>query len=64
MNSVKQKPAEAAGVTSALALLIAHLAGLDDPDVIIAVAVVVGFLPAAVTWTVNLIRCRNGKNEP
>jgi hypothetical protein len=53
-----RRPAEAAGVAGAFAVLLAHLLGVTDPDAIVALAVVVGFVPAAVTWLVTLLRSR------
>jgi hypothetical protein len=53
---IRRRPAETGGVAGALALLVAHTAGLDDPNLIVALATVIGFLPAALTWLVGLIR--------
>ena len=52
----KTRPAEASGVAAALALLICRLLGVEDADTIVALGIVVGFIPAAVTWAVNLSR--------
>lgn len=52
------RPAETGGVAAAVALLIARLAGLDDDAVTIALATVVGFVPAAITWLVVTARGR------
>lgn len=49
-----RRPAETGGVAAAIALLVAHLLGVDDATVIVALAVVVGFVPAAITWLVVL----------
>lgn len=46
------RPAETGGVAAAIALLIAHLLGVDDATTITALAVVIGFVPAAITWVV------------
>jgi hypothetical protein len=51
---MKSRPAETSGVAAAAALLIARLAGISDADTIVALGIVVGFIPAAVTWVVNL----------
>lgn len=51
-------PAETGGVAGAVALLVAHILGLNDASLIVALAVVAGFVPAAITWTVNLVRGR------
>lgn len=50
------RPAETAGLAGALALLITRLAGVTDPDVLVAVGIVIASVPAAVTWVVNLVR--------
>lgn len=41
-----------------MALLVAHLLGVNDASLIVALAVVVGFIPAAITWAVVLFRGR------
>lgn len=51
---MKSRPAETGGVAGAVSILIAHAAGVTDPDTIVAIAVVVGFIPAAITWVVEL----------
>ena len=56
MNLVQTRPAETGGVASSVALLVAYLLGVTDPGVIVALGVVVGFIPAAITWVVNLRR--------
>jgi hypothetical protein len=43
------RPAELAGATGALALLISRVAGLNDPDVLMAIGVIAASTPAAVT---------------
>jgi hypothetical protein len=59
-STVERRPAEASGVAGAVALLVAHLFGVDDADTIVALAVVVGCIPALVTWLVVLLRSRHG----
>jgi hypothetical protein len=59
-NLVKTRPAETTAAASAIALLVCKLLGVDDPDVLVALGIVIGFIPAAVTWIVVLIR---GKTE-
>jgi hypothetical protein len=54
-----QRPAEYAGVAGSVALLVAHLLGVDDAATITSLAVVIGFLPAAVTWIVTLVKTPN-----
>lgn len=56
MKKAKRRPAETGGVASYIALLIGYIAGIDDPGVLVALAGVVGFIPAAITWLVNLTR--------
>lgn len=56
MNTLQNRPAESGGIAGAVALLIAHLLGVNDPATIVALAVVVGFIPAAITWIVVLVR--------
>lgn len=51
---MKSRPAETGAVASALALLIARIAGVNDVDTVTAIAIVIGFIPAAVTWIVTL----------
>lgn len=53
---VTRRPAEAAGVASAAALLVARALGVDDIATVTALAVVIGFVPAAVTWLVTILR--------
>jgi hypothetical protein len=53
-----RRPAETTAVAAAMALLLARLFGVDDADVITALAIVVGFIPAAVTWVVELLQKR------
>lgn len=46
------RPAEWGGVAAAIALLVGRAFGIDDVDTVTAMAVVIGFLPAAVTAAV------------
>lgn len=55
-----RRPAETFTVVAALALLIGRLLGIDDPDVITALSVVLGFLPTAITWIVSTVRSTEG----
>jgi hypothetical protein len=58
---VKNHPAETVGpLATALAALIAGLADVDDADTILYLAIVLSFVPALVTWIVNLRRGSNG----
>ena len=53
---VKNRPAETGGVAAAAGLLLGRLLGITDPDTLVAIGVVVGFVPAAITWLVTLLR--------
>jgi len=54
---VKNHPAETAGpLAMAIAALIASLADITDTNTIIYLALVLSFIPAVVTWVVNLKR--------
>jgi hypothetical protein len=52
----QDRPAETGGVVGAATLLIVGALGVTDPDTIIALGVIVGFVPAAVTWVVVMVR--------
>ena len=54
----QKRPAELSGLAGAVAILLAGLLGVTNPTTIVALGVVVGALPAAVTWTVELVRGR------
>jgi hypothetical protein len=43
-------------VVAAATLLLVRLLGVQDSDTIVALAVVVGFVPAAITWLVVTVR--------
>ena len=62
MGTLQNHPAESGGVAAALALLVAHFLGLTDVGLVVALGVVIGFVPAAITWTVNLVRGRQGND--
>ena len=53
---MRTRPAETTAASAALALIIAYLLGVRDADLILAFSVVIGVVPAAVTWLVNLLR--------
>jgi hypothetical protein len=63
-TAVTQHPAETSGVAGAVTLLIVHALGVTDVNTIVALGIVVGFIPAAVTWAVALWRKRNGAPPP
>ena len=54
-----RRPAETTAAASAIALLICKAFGLDDPDVLVALAVVIGFIPTLVTTVVEWRRSRS-----
>lgn len=53
---ISRRPAESAGVAGSVGLLIAYALGIDDATVVVAIGAVVGFVPAAITWLVNVTR--------
>lgn len=58
-RTIASRPAESAGgLAAAVAVLIVYALGIDDPGVFAALTVVVGAVPAAVTFAVNLVRRR------
>jgi len=51
----KSRPAETAmPIATVFAALIARLAGVEDTDTILYMALALSFVPAAVTWVVDL----------
>jgi hypothetical protein len=60
MGLPKSRPAEtSAGVAGALAVLLCAIFGVDDPTIYGALVIVIGFIPALVTWIVLRIRRDN-----
>jgi hypothetical protein len=57
---VKNRPAESGGVASALGLLLAYILGIKDVELVVALGVAIGFVPAAITWLVVMIRGERG----
>lgn len=54
---IKSRPAESAmPITTVLAALIAKIIGVEDTDTIFYLALVISFVPAAVTWCVELAK--------
>lgn len=53
---VKTRPAETGGFASGIAVLICYFAGIDEPGVLAALAVVAGSVPAVITWLVVTIK--------
>jgi hypothetical protein len=54
----QRRPAETGGVAGSVALLIGRVFGIKDPDTLVAIGVIVGVLPAMITWLVTLARGR------
>jgi hypothetical protein len=53
----KNRPAETAmPIATVLAALLARLSGIEDTDTILYLALALSFVPAAVTWTVELVK--------
>ena len=48
-----RRPAEKAGAVGSLALIVARLAGVQDPDALAAIGVAAGALPSVVTFLVD-----------
>jgi hypothetical protein len=60
VNIVKQRPAETAmPVVTAVALLIGKAIGVEDTDTIAYIAIVLSFIPAVVTWIVDLRKSKS-----
>lgn len=55
---VKRRPAESSALAGAAAVLVARLLGIVDAETVVALAVVIGGIPALVTWAVSLRRQR------
>jgi hypothetical protein len=55
-NLPQKRPAELGGAAGSVAILVAWALGVDDAGIIAAIGVVVGFVPAAITWTVTTVR--------
>lgn len=53
------RPAEVGGIAGSVALLVAKLLGVNDADTIVALGVVIGFIPAAITFVVELVKGKN-----
>jgi hypothetical protein len=54
MKKIKQRPAESASIVAgAVAALVGPLVGLDTPEEVASLAIVLGAIPAAVTAIVN-----------
>ncbi len=61
-QTVKNRPAESAGgIAAAVVIVIAYLFDITDPGAIAALVLIVGFVPTAVTWAVELARGRTAE---
>jgi len=57
LDIVKNRPAETAmPLATVVAALISKLAGIEDTDTIFYIAIVISFVPAGVTWVVELVK--------
>jgi len=57
IDLAKSRPAETAmPIATVLAALIARLVGVEDTDTILYIALAISFVPAAVTWVVELMK--------
>lgn len=57
VDLAKNRPAETAmPIATVLAALIAKLAGVEDTDTIFYMALALSFIPAIVTWIVELVK--------
>jgi hypothetical protein len=57
---VKNRPAETAmPIATVFAALIARLLGVEDTDTILYIALAISFVPAIVTWIVDMLRQRS-----
>lgn len=64
-NVVTEHPAETAmPIATVFAALIARLAGVEDTDTILYLALALSFIPAIVTWIVNLRRKPDAVSGP
>lgn len=52
-DKVEKRPAETGAIASAVALLVGRALGIDDVETVTAIAVVIGFVPAAITYAVE-----------
>jgi hypothetical protein len=59
----KNRPAETLTAAGALGVLVAQFLGLDDPEILTALIVLIGVLPAGITWLVELSRKWEGPSS-
>jgi hypothetical protein len=57
VDVIKSRPAESAmPIATVLAALFAKLLGVEDTDTILYLALALSFVPAAVTWIVEVVK--------
>ena len=65
VDIIKSRPAETAmPIATVLAALIAKLIGVEDTDTIFYLAIALSFVPAAVTWIVELVKSKSDVPPP
>jgi hypothetical protein len=65
VDIIKSRPAETAmPIATVLAALIAKLLGVEDTDTILYLALALSFIPAAVTWIVELVKSKSNETVP
>jgi len=62
-NILQKRPAEITSASLAIAVLISRILGVTDSTTITALAIVVGFTPAAVTGIVVWVRSQRAKGS-
>ena len=55
---ITTRPAETITAACAAAILIGWIVGIEDADKLLALAVLLGGVPAGITWLVELVRGR------
>jgi hypothetical protein len=63
MNTAKARPAETGGLAAAVVALLVYALGVDDPALVAPLIIVVGAVPAGITWLVELMRRRDARGE-
>jgi hypothetical protein len=59
-NIIQQHPAETVmPIATVIAALIAKALGVADTDTILYIALALSFLPAAITWIVNMVKSKS-----
>jgi hypothetical protein len=53
---VARRPAESTSLAGALSLIVVRSVGVTDPDVIVAIGIVIGAIPTLVTSLVEIVR--------